>query len=86
MRIPAATLVDYLYVSLIIECISVAAFVTCLAPAICTIVSGLAIGTAELNDAPSAIGPFRRIAQHGRNIRIATALASCSASPPSSRW
>jgi zinc transporter ZupT len=75
MRLPAATLVDYLYVSLILECISVAAFVTCLAPAVCTIVSGLAIGTAELNDQPSAIGPFRRIAQHGRNVKIGTALA-----------
>ena len=75
MRIPAATVIDYLYVSLVIECVSVAAFMTCLGPAICTIVSGLAIGTAELNDQPSAVGPFRRIAQHGRTIRIATALA-----------
>ena len=75
MRIPPATLIDYLYTSLIIECISVAAFVTCLAPAICTIVSGLAIGTAELNEQPSPIGPFRRIAGQGRNVKIAVALA-----------
>ena len=75
MRIPPATLIDYLYVSLVLECVSVAVFMTCLGPAIFTIVSGLAIGTAELNEQPSAIGPFRRIAKHGRSAGIATALA-----------
>jgi hypothetical protein len=75
IRIPAATFLNYLYLSLVVECVSVAAFMTCLAPALCTIVSGLAIGNAELNDRPSAIAPFRRMAQRGGNVKIATALA-----------
>jgi hypothetical protein len=48
---------------------------TCLAPLLCTIVTGLAVGTAESNDQPSLAAPFRRIARIGANIRTATAVA-----------
>lgn len=74
LRIPLAALLDYLYVSLFVECASVAMFMTCLAPAFCTMVSGLAIGTAESNDQPSLAGPFRRIAHIGSNVRTAVAV------------
>ena len=74
-RIPFAALLDYLYVSLVMECISVAMLMTCLAPLLGTIVTGLAVGTAESNDRPSLAGPFRRIARIGTNVRTATAVA-----------
>lgn len=74
-RVPFAALLDYLYVSLFIECASVAMFMTCLAPLVATMVSGLAIGTAESNDQPSLAGPFRRIAHTGRNVRTSIAVA-----------
>jgi hypothetical protein len=74
LRVKFAALLNYLYVSLVVECFGLAMFMTCLAPLVCTIVSGLAIGTAESNDRPSLAAPFRRIAQMGKNARTTIAL------------
>jgi len=75
LHVRFAALLNYLYVSLVIECFSVAMFMTCFAPAVCTIVSGLAVGTAESNDHPSLAAPFRRIARTGNHIRTTIAVA-----------
>ena len=75
LRVRFTVLLDYLYVSLFLECVSIATLMTCLAPLLCTIVTGLAVGTAESNDRPSLAAPFRRIAKIGTNVRTATAVA-----------
>lgn len=74
LRVPFAAFLNYLYLSLILELVSIAAIVTCLAPALCTMVNGFAIGTAEMNDQPSAMAPFRRIAQSGKAVRVGTGV------------
>lgn len=74
LRVPFAALLDYLYVSLFVECASISMFMTCFAPMAGTVVSGLAIGTAESNDRPSLAAPFRRIGKIGAQVRIAVAV------------
>jgi hypothetical protein len=74
LRVAPAALFNYVYVSAIAELCSLLTLVTFLAPAFCTMLSGLAVGTAELNDQPSIAAPFRRIARYGRDLKIAAAL------------
>lgn len=73
LRVPFAVIVNYVYLSLVLELFSIAAFITCLGPAVATMLSGYAIGTAEMNEQPSAVAPFRRIALAGKNLRIGVA-------------
>ena len=74
LRISPASFVNYVYTSAIAELISVATLITCIAPLLCTMLSGLAIGTAEQNDQPSLVAPFRRIGRYGRDLKIVAAM------------
>jgi hypothetical protein len=74
LRVSPASFFNYVYTSAIVELISIATLITCIAPLLCTMFSGLAIGTAELNDQPSLVAPFRRIARYGRDLKIVAAM------------
>jgi len=74
VRIPFATFLNYLYVSAFAEVANLMTLIICITPALFTMFSGLAIGSAEMNDHPSFAAPFRRIARYGRNLRIVAAL------------
>jgi hypothetical protein len=74
LRLSPAALFNYVYLSAIAELLSLLTLVTFVAPALCTMLSGLAVGTAELNDVPSIAAPFRRIARYGRDLKIVAAL------------
>ena len=74
LHIPFAAFLNYLYVSAFAELANVMTLIVCITPALFTIFSGLAIGSAEMNDQPSLAAPFRRIARYGRELKIATAL------------
>jgi hypothetical protein len=74
LRISPAAFFNYLYISALGELLSLMTMITFVAPLVCTMLSGLAIGTAELNDHPSLIAPFRRIARIARHLKIAAAL------------
>jgi hypothetical protein len=71
LRLSPAALFNYVYLSAIAELLSLLTLVTFVAPALCTMLSGLAVGTAELNDVPSIAAPFRRIARYGRELAVA---------------
>jgi len=73
-RIKPAVFLNYLYMSAFTELVSIATMVTCLASVCCTMLAGLAIGTAELNDHPSIVAPFRSVAKYRKTFRIVIAL------------
>jgi lysylphosphatidylglycerol synthetase-like protein (DUF2156 family) len=73
-HIPPASFFNYVYTSAVAELISIATLITCIAPLLCTMLSGLAIGTAELNDQPSLVAPIRRIRRYGRDLKIVAAM------------
>ena len=74
LKISPASFFNYIYISAIAELISIATLVTCIAPLFCMMLTGLAIGTAELNDQPSLAAPFRRIGRYGRDLKIVVAM------------
>jgi hypothetical protein len=74
LKISPASFFNYVYTSAVAELISIATLITCIAPLLCTMLSGLAIGTAELNDQPSLVAPFRRIGRYGRDLKTVAAL------------
>jgi hypothetical protein len=74
LRVSPALFLNYVYTSAIAELISIATMITCIAPLLATMLSGLAIGTAELNDQPSLVAPFRRIGRYGRDLKVVAAL------------
>jgi hypothetical protein len=74
LRVSPASFANYVYTSAVAELISIATLITCIAPLLSTMLSGLAIGTAELNDQPSLVAPFRRIGRYGRELKIVAAM------------
>jgi len=74
LRVKQAVFANYVYISAIAELSTLMTMITFVAPALGTMLSGLAIATAELNDHPSIAAPFRRIARYGRNAKIVAAL------------
>ena len=74
LRVSPASFLNYVYISAVAELISIATMITCIAPLLCTMLTGLAIGTAELNDQPSLIAPFRRVGRYGRELKIVAAM------------
>jgi hypothetical protein len=74
LRIRPASFADYVYVSALSELLALLTMVTFIVPPFLTMISGLAVGTAELNDPPSLFGPFRHIARYSRDLRVAAAL------------
>jgi hypothetical protein len=73
-RIPFATFLNYVYISAFAEVASLMTLMLCIGPPLFTMFSGLAIGSAEMNDHPSLAAPFRRVKQYGRNLKIVFAL------------
>jgi len=74
LRIRFATFLDYLYISAFAEFVNLMLLIVCVTPALFTMFTGLAIGSAELNDHPSLATPFRHITRYGRNSKILFAL------------
>lgn len=73
-RVPLAALLGYLFVSSLTELTTYMTLLTFLGPLVAAMVSGLAIGTMELNEQSGVRAPLRLIAHHGRNGRILGAL------------
>lgn len=74
LRIPFATFLNYLYVCAFAEVANLMLLIICITPALFTVFNGLAIGSAEMNDHPSLVAPFKRIGKYTKDIRIATAV------------
>src|SRR5205085_2714118 len=74
LRVSPAVFLNYLYISSFTEFLSVMTMIVCIAPALVTMLSGIAIGSAELNDHPSIAAPFRRISRYGRELKTSAAL------------
>ena len=74
LRITPAVFLNYLYLSAAAEFLSAMTLIICIGPPLLTMFSGLAIGSAELNDQPSVLGPFRAIRRYGREMKIVFAL------------
>ena len=74
LRVPPAALLDYLTLATLAETLSAITAITFFGPILCTMLSGLAIGTAELNATPSLIAPCRNIARYARETKIVAAL------------
>jgi hypothetical protein len=65
-RVPAAMLASYLLTSATMILIGYLSVFTCIGVVVAAIFSGLAIGTAELNERVSVVEPFRLIVRHAR--------------------
>jgi hypothetical protein len=75
LRVPLTAFAGYVFVASIAEAATYLLFVTGLGIAVAAILSGLAIGTMELNSEPGIRGPLRRIAGYRGGSRIVMALA-----------
>jgi hypothetical protein len=75
LRVPLAAFAGYVLVASIAEAVTYLLFVTGLGIAVGAVLSGLAIGTMELNTEPGVRGPLRRLARFGGSSRIVFALA-----------
>jgi hypothetical protein len=73
-RIPLAALAGYVFLASIAESVTYMLLITGIGVAVGAILSGLAIGTMELNDKPGVLGPLRRLARYGNQTRIVVAL------------
>jgi len=74
LRVRPAALANYIFLATFIELLSAASAITLIAPLLCTAFSGLAVGTAELNQAPSIAEPFRAVARTAKESRLVAAL------------
>jgi hypothetical protein len=74
LRVPLAAFAGYVFVASIAEAATYLTLVTGIGIALGAILSGLAIGTMELKDEPGVLGPLRRLARYGREMRIIVAL------------
>lgn len=74
-RVPPAALAGYVLLASIAESVTYLLLITGVGVALGAILSGLAIGTMELNDKPGVLGPLRRLARYGGQTRIIVALA-----------
>jgi hypothetical protein len=75
LRVPIAALAGYVFIASIAECVTYLMFVSGIGIALGAILSGLGIGTMELNDQPGVRGPLRRLARGAGPARIMVALA-----------
>ena len=69
-RVPAAALVSYFFTSSIVLLAGTLSVFTCLGLWVVAIVSGLAIGTMELNERVSVVEPFRLIRRYTRAMTL----------------
>jgi hypothetical protein len=74
LRVRPAVFADYVFAATFAEVISAITTITIFGPLLCTMLSGLAIGTAELNASPSIAEPFRNIGRMGKQMKITVAL------------
>lgn len=65
-RVPAAAFASYVLTSSVALIIGYLGFFTCLGAIVAAMVAGVAIGTMELNERVSLLGPFRLIARYSR--------------------
>ena len=63
LRVPPSVLADYVFIATFTELLSSMTAITFVGPPLCTMLSGSAIGTAELNTTASISEPFRNIAR-----------------------
>src|SRR5437588_5284354 len=75
LRVPLTAFAGYVFVASIAEAATYLLFVTGLGIAFGAVLSGLAIGTMELNTDPGIRGPLRRLARFGGSSRIVASLA-----------
>ena len=74
LRVPLAALLGYIFVSSITELLTYMTFFTLIGPLGAAMLSGLAIGTMELNDQSGVRAPLRLITRYGRAVRTLSAL------------
>lgn len=74
LRVPPAALLSYLYVVSFAALETYLTLFTVIGPILGVILSGLAIGTMELNEQPGVRAPLRLIMQYGKSLRVLTAL------------
>ena len=75
LRVPMVALVSYVFIASIAESVTYLLLVTGIGIALGAILSGLAIGTMELNDEAGVRGALRRLARYGKETRVIVALA-----------
>ncbi|HEX7676957.1 MAG TPA: hypothetical protein VF713_02450 [Thermoanaerobaculia bacterium] len=75
LRVPLAALASYIFVASIAESVTYMLFITVIGIGVGAILSGLAIGTMELNDRPGVIAPLRLLSRYGNQTRIVVALS-----------
>ncbi|HEV7425694.1 MAG TPA: hypothetical protein VGQ46_04950 [Thermoanaerobaculia bacterium] len=75
LRVPLTAFAGYVFVASIAEAVTYLLFITGLGIAVGAVLSGLAVGTMELNTEPGIRGPLRRLARFGGSSRIVAALA-----------
>jgi hypothetical protein len=74
LRVPPTAFAGYVFIASIAEAVTYLLFITGLGIAVGAILSGLAVGTMELNTEPGVRGPLRRISRYGGQSRIIVAL------------
>jgi hypothetical protein len=75
LRVPLAALASYIFVAAIAESVTYLLFITVIGIGIGAILSGMAIGTMELNDRPGVMAPLRHLKRSGGQTRIVLGLA-----------
>jgi hypothetical protein len=74
LRVPPAVFANYIFIATFTELLSNMTAITFVAPPLCTMLSGSAIETAELNTTASIIEPFRNIARMAKESKIVVSL------------
>jgi hypothetical protein len=74
LRVPLAALASYIFLASIAESVTYLLLVTGIGLALGAILSGLAIGTMELNDEPGILAPLRRLGRYGRETKVIVAI------------
>lgn len=74
LRVPAVALVSYVFVAALAEVLYYAGALTFVGPILAAMLSGLAIGTMELNTRPGLMPPLRVIARYSRTSKQLLAL------------
>ncbi len=74
LRVRPAVFADYFFLATLAELLSAVTAITLFSPLLCTMLSGVAIGTAELNTSPSVAEPLTNIARVGKETKIVASL------------
>lgn len=74
-RVPLAALGSYILVAAIAESVTYMLFITVAGIGLGAILSGMAIGTMELNEQPGVLAPLRSFKRYRKQTRIVLALA-----------